>query len=416
MICLLEAVPHTRTQPSANIQADMVITNARIIDGTGSVIEQGVVVIQDGRIVSVSPGPATTPTTEVIDANGMTLMPGMIDTHRHLLTRAPVDNDEALDRWIEYEMPGLLQELLAKGLTTVMSVAGLFPEILEVRKRIEEGTFLGPRLLVVGPAITAPDDHPATTVARNNPYARAKGAIEVSDPEVARARVRELAAAGVDGIKAVYDRIIVRHAQLDEAVLSAISEETKQQGLPLLVHAETVDAMLRVVNLGADRLVHSQIVGSIAEGPGARILREGGIPISTTVSWTSPPLSEAVGRAYTGERRAQARHRQILANIRHLMDEGVTVAFGTDSPPPLGRAEFLVEVQELNTVLSPEEIITALTRNAAAFLELDDEIGTLEPGKIADIVMIDGDPLADISALANVMLVIKNGKVVVDHR
>ncbi len=95
-----------------------------------------------------------------------------------------------------------------------------------------------------------------------------------------------------------------------------------------------------------------------------------------------------------------------------MWDEGVTVAFGTDSPSGF----FMAEVRGLSAVLSNEEIITALTRNAAVFLYLEDELGTLEPGKVADIVIIDGDPLSDIEALANVRVVIKGGDVVVDER
>ena len=88
------------------------------------------------------------------------------------------------------------------------------------------------------------------------------------------------------------------------------------------------------------------------------------------------------------------------------------MAIGTDSPPGL---DFMAEVRALRAVLSPEEIITALTRNAAVFLYLEDELGTLESGKVADIMIIDGDPLSDIEDLTNVQVVIKGGEVVVDH-
>ena len=140
------------------------------------------------------------------------------------------------------------------------------------------------------------------------------------------------------------------------------------------------------------------------------MLREAGVPISTTVSYGTEAMAEVSGRPRTDEQ--IARHNQRLANIRHLWDEGVTVAFGTDSPAGL---DFLVEARALSTVLSPEEIITALTRNAAIFLGLSNA-GTLERGNLADIVIVDGDPLADISDLANVMVVIKHGEIVVDNR
>ena len=128
-------------------------------------------------------------------------------------------------------------------------------------------------------------------------------------------------------------------------------------------------------------------------------------------SFSSVEWYQSIGRERTADQAAQ--HAQILENIRHLWDEGVTVAFGTDSPPGL---DYMTEVRALSTVLSPEEIISALTSNAAAFLELSDDIGTLEAGKIADLLIVDGDPLSDISDLANVEIVIKGGDVVVDNR
>ena len=106
-----------------------------------------------------------------------------------------------------------------------------------------------------------------------------------------------------------------------------------------------------------------------------------------------------------------------LAGIRRLRDDGLSIAFGTDRPPGQPPAEAVAnEIGALSRVLSTAEIIDALTRQAAHFLYLEDEIGTLEPGKRADIVIIDGDPLEDIGTLANVAVVIQGGQVVVDNR
>jgi imidazolonepropionase-like amidohydrolase len=102
--------------------------------------------------------------------------------------------------------------------------------------------------------------------------------------------------------------------------------------------------------------------------------------------------------------------------VRQLWDAGVIVAFGTDTASLRPAAAIAHEIRTLSEVLSEEEIITALTRNAAQFLGLGDDIGTLEPDKFADIVIVDGDPLTDISVLANVAVVIQRGKVVVDNR
>ena len=143
---------------------DLVIFNARILDGTGGVIEHGSIVVSDGRIVSVSAGDPEVQGVLEIDAQGMTVMPGLIDTHRHLLTRSGATSDEELDDWIQDQLPSALQDFVAAGFTTVMSNGDFYPAILEVRHRLDGGQLKGPRLLVVGPIFTAPGGHPAGTI------------------------------------------------------------------------------------------------------------------------------------------------------------------------------------------------------------------------------------------------------------
>ena len=406
--CTLWTVGTSAQQPTA----DLVIINARVLTGTGAVLDRATLVVTDGRITSVAAGPSDVRATVEVDATGMTVMPGLIDTHRHLLVMAGVTSQDALDQWIQQQLPDVFAGLLAGGLTTILSPGDFIPEIIDIRERIEDGNLLGPRLLTAGWTFTAPDDHPAASdICGSDPFCRAKIAVETDSREVARARVRDLVARDVDAIKAIIDRTIVPDATLDEAVLEAVAEEADRANLPLIVHASTVEDMLLAVELGADRLVHTPRRGAIVGTSGARQLREADVAISTTLSFSLEAFAEARGRPWSDA--AAARYEQTLANIRHLWDEGVTVAFGTDSPPGL---EFMDEVRGLSPVLSNEEIITALTRNAAVFLYLEDELGTLEPGKIADIVVIDGDPLADIEDLTNVRVVIKGGEVVVDHR
>ena len=395
---------------SLSPKPDILITNARIIDGLGTTLDSASLVISGGRITSISPGQLNVEASVHLDATGMTVMPGLIDTHCHLLGSSKADSAEALDRWMEENLAALFSDYLGNGFTTIMSVGDYFPAILEVRQRLEDGKIPGPRLLATGRGFTAPDDWPLP-IYLHSPWSRAQGMVEVAEPGSARTNVRELASAGVDALKVVIDRKMVPDAVLSDDVLAAIIDEAQAVGVSVFVHAETVDDMLNAVNHGADRLVHTPGTGSIAATEAARLLREESIPISTTVSIFSAEWDEAMGQERTADRAAE--HAQILENIRHLWDEGVTVAFGTDSPPGL---DFMAEARALSNVLTPEEIIIALTSNAAAFLDLSDEIGTLEAGKIADVLIVDGDPLSDISDLANVEIVIKNGDVVVDNR
>ncbi len=378
---------------------DLVISNARILDGTGGVIEQGSIVVSDGRIVSVSAGDPEARGVLEIDAQGMTVMPGMIETHVHLLmVDRTLENQEALDEWIEQELPGDLNGYLESGFTTVLSTGDPPNSILAVKRRIEIGELRGPRLLVSGPVFTGPDGHPATTVCGGFPsFCRASLAVEVDDAQIARARVRELAEAGVDAIKAVYEAGPGTAPKLADDVLAAIAEEAQLHGLPLIVHARPQDA-LRVVELGAKRLVHPPLVGAPERSRTVERLRGASIPFSTTFfPW-------------------MAQIPEMLATMRALWDGGVTIAFGTDRFLNNPADDISREIEALNRVLSPAEIITALTHNAATYLDLSDEIGSLEPGKLADIVIIDGDPITNISDLANVEVVIQGGRIVVDNR
>ena len=106
----------------------------------------------------------------------------------------------------------------------------------------------------------------------------------------------------------------------------------------------------------------------------------------------------------------------MLDNIRYQLDQGGVVAFGTDNPPPLGPTDFMTEVEALGTVLSPAEVIEALTIGAARYLDLDDQLGSIEVGKVADLVVLDRNPLADLDALRDVRAVVAAGEVKIDRR
>ena len=137
------AVPCLLTSAQNLSAQDLVITNARIITGTGAVIDRGSVVVRDGRIVSVAAGSASVPGATTIDARGMTAMPGFIDAHRHIMS----GND---DRWFKEESVERMREFLEAGYTTLMSGGGPFPGILELKRRVESGALKGPRIITSG--------------------------------------------------------------------------------------------------------------------------------------------------------------------------------------------------------------------------------------------------------------------------
>ena len=416
------------TNPGA--AQDLLITNARIVVGNGETIAEGSVSVADGTIVSVwdstdaTPGAAVSgdeATDGVIDARGMTVLPGFIDTHVHTMAVAEGLTDEAaLAAYIEDELPHMLGQMLAAGVTTVLDTGAHFPDVLEVREALSAGRLAGPRLLAAGPAFSAPAGHPAASICRDNPFCLEHLTVVVDDPDFARISVAALAEAGVDVIKAVHQAGAHLPVIRDE-VIGAMAEEAEARNVPFYVHGTFFSGMVRAVELGVDGFVHVPWRDQ-ADGPTSEaVFASAGIPIATTVSLHDSFVdAEGIKRTVMGGTFPPAQdsdRAQAVANAGVLSDAGVSLAFGTDQQRarPYPQA-VLGEARALAEVMTPEQVIAVLTRNAAEFLNLGEELGTLEAGKYADMVILDGDPLADISQLANVAVVVQAGRIVVDAR
>jgi imidazolonepropionase-like amidohydrolase len=386
---LLLPVAHAAAQ-------DLVITNARVIVGNGTVIEQGAIVVRNGRIASVAPTPANAPAgARTIDAKGMSVMPGFIDGHRHII-------GGNADQWFTNQAAARMQEFLEAGYTTLMSGGGPVPGIVQLKERIEKGQLKGPRIITSGRV-----DPPG-----------------FKTTEEARAEVQRLAKAGVEIIKARIDND-PSDAQL--AILSAVVDEGKKFKLDTMVHAVSPKAMLASVKAGAQKLVHTPHFGWLTEAD-AKVVRDAGVevlscagfgvPVFGVHNQTNQPTFRD-GKPWPGAiLDGQGRGREAgekAVNARTLWDAGVVYGFGTDTGyhPLQGLAH---ELRTLNLMFSPQDIIRLMGPNTAAFLEKGHEIGTLEPGKLADMVILDGNPLEGYWNLLRATVVIKGGDVVVDKR
>ena len=372
---------------------DLVITNARIIDGNGGTIEQGSVVVRNGRIASVSAGDTRAPGLMEIDAQGMTLMPGFIDAHRHIM------RGDA-DQWLNEQAEDRMQDFLDAGFTTVLSAGDSLEGIIELRRRLSEGELVGPRLLTSGRASTTGSE------------------------EEARAAVRIASEAGADVVKSRIELVLEGERAKDNLI--AITDEARKVGIPVMVHAATPADLIASVEARVDRLVHVPHGGWLDDTDGARMVAEAGIPMTSTIGFGVPVFGvyadDNVPRFRNGGPWPESIPRggmirpagEKAVNARYLW-EGVTIGFGTDTGfhPKDSLAH---ELRPLNLVFSAQDIIAMLGKNAAIFLELEDEIGTLEAGKQADMVILDGDPLEDIYDVLHVGMVIQGGRVVVDNR
>ena len=398
----------------------LTLTNARILDGTGKVIERGSLVVRDGKIASVGPGAPKSPAGRTIDVGGKTVMPGYVDAHRHVVKGNPTE-------WLEKSAKGELQEFLEAGFTTVLGAIDP-PQLIEARKRIEAGQLQGPRLYVAAmiplagalpPAPRKPDAigfDPARTDPARAPLT---GPAAPAIPHEQIIKLIDAAkAGGYDYLKTIMN---ATPGGPEIATLKFIVEEGKKRGMPTITHAVSIRDTLAAVEGGPALLVHTPHIGDLGADPVAlKKIVDARIPMTSTLSVFIPhfgPGNKPLFRdrlAFPLDTLSSAGQGPV--NARQLWDAGqVTYGFGTDTQ--WAPKETLVdELRGLALVFSPQDIVRILTQDAAKATMHGQEFGTLEAGKLADIVVIKGDPLQNPYDLVNVVTTIKGGKVVFEKR
>src|SRR5579863_3704157 len=375
---------------------NLAIANVRIIVGNGDVIENGSIVARSGKIVSVAAGAPNAPGAQIIDAHGMTAVPGFIDAHHHLMGRNP-------DQYLKTEAVQDMQSFLDAGYTTVLAGLGPVPGILQLKQKIDSGELKGPRII-------------------------ASGGVSLSNltPDQARAEVRKLAAMGIHFIGEEGLSNDPKPSEIE--VLKAIVDESKKiGGVYVMVHAVSVPAMLASVDAGAPLLVHTPHFGWVSDADAKRVA-DAGVKQLSTIGFGVPVFGvfadDNVPRFRDGKPwpagiiagEGQGREAGYKAvNARTAWDAGVVYGYGTDTDY-LPKAGLSHELRSLNLMFSPQDLIKLMGPNTAAFIQMSDQLGTLEVGKLADIVIVDGNPLNGYWNLLNTRLVIKGGVVVSDQR
>ena len=389
-------------------EVTLLIENARVIVGDGAVRDVAAVVIAGERIASVSAQNPRLQGIRKIDARTMTLMPGFIDTHVHFFGLT-ARGEAGFRTQMKTLAPKYMKDFLRHGVTTVQSLADPLDLVLEMRTMVRDGKILGPRVLVVGPCFTATGGHPAVTLGRDDPWMRSEIAIEVDDEDTARREVRRLAEKGVDAIKAAVEAgqgtaMPNVMPKLPTSVLRAIIEEAHKHKLRVTVHTHREQDVLDAVETGADGVEHGVWDSALSDDRLADLLPKQNVNYTPTLwAWSLDRESQSFEIA--------------KQNLKTLSDKGVRISLGTDTlcsrPCPglntIQEMEFMAEAG-----LTPEKIIRAGTRDAAEHLGLLNDLGTVEQGKIADLILIAGDPLKDISSLHKVQMVIKEGRIVYD--
>jgi len=397
----------------------MVLTNARVIDGTGAApVERGSVRIEDGRIVEIAPD-RILDGDGAIDLAGRTVMPGLIDAHAHLssdISRSPgfgpppaLKGELPRPRELGYfVLAKTAWVLLAAGITSIRDVGSYDDEAIALREAVRLGIVPGPRILSCGRIIsaTAPGGAIFTTM-----YREADGADDM------RRAVREQLRRGADFVKlmATGARSVLAEdpepAQMTFAELEAIVDEAHRLGVRVAAHVEGLAGARIAVEAGVDTVEHGL---SLHREPGLLdAMAASGIVLVPTLS-TFHDLAERFTDAFAPALVEQAKRQleEAYATLVAARAAGVTLAMGHDSGPPGENAIELVRM--VDGGLTPLEGIAAATRGSAVALGLAD-VGTLLPGAVADVLVVDGDPLADIRVLLapeRISMVIQGGKTV----
>jgi len=396
------------TLPATVAAQDLAITNARIIVGDGTVIDSGSIIVRGGKIVSVAKGSANTQGLQTIDAKGMSAMPGFIDSHKHV-NSGPNEK-------------GQMQSLLEAGYTTVLAGGGQADNNITLRDHIDSGMINGPRIIPSGQV-----------------------PIRNTTPEAAREAVRALAAKGVKHTGEIALTPEPGPPAEEIAVLKAIVDEAAKAGVQVNVHSVSTPATVAAVDAGVRRLVHlpnkdftdydaaAKIAstGSIVAGMlgfGAPIIdRESPAPAPVQFPRDNTPRfrdgkpwpESIVGANRDAQGRAMGTEGAFtIINARRIWDADPnhrTISYSTDQ----NYADLVVlehELKSLSIVFSMQDIHRIMGPNSARYVGMEKEIGTLEAGKLADIILLDGNPMLNIYEMLKTKVVVKEGKVVVDKR
>ncbi|CAM5331660.1 Amidohydrolase OS=Streptomyces alboniger OX=132473 GN=CP975_07865 PE=4 SV=1 [Streptomyces alboniger] len=405
--------------------SELIIKDASLLDlESGELIPGSSVRVSGERIVDVAPGSRITGDAPVLDAGGRTLMPGLIDAHVHAAVTTldmPAMARRPSSR-IGIEAAGLLEDMVRRGFTTVRDAGGLDRGVAEA---LDAGLVTGPRVFRSGRVISQTGGHGDFDPAPNEPHLCAchihsNWFAHVADgPDAVRRAVREelkngahqikiMASGGVSSPTDPIDMVQYTAEEIRAAVTEAASRHTY-----VLAHAFTPEAIIQAVTAGVRSIEH----GNLLDAAAARVMAEHGAFLVPTLV-TLEQLAE-VGRRWRYPQESIDKVQHVLREgetaIQVALEAGVRVGFGTDllgEAHPAQSRELLLRAR----VQSPLDVLRSATAVNAELLGRSGELGALAPGALADLMLLSGDPLRDLSLLgdsgAGIEFIMRGGKVV----
>jgi imidazolonepropionase-like amidohydrolase len=410
----------------ANLEApvsELAIVGGRVWDGTGTDPRPATVVVRNGHIAAVhAPETALPAGATRIDAAGGLVMPGLIDSHVHLSSSGAANYElQRLKDLLPLQAlrgAANARTMLMAGFTTVRDLSSAAFTNVAIRQAFDERLMVGPRVLAAGMSLTVPGGHgdsyyrPEISVGREG---------IVNGPDEARRTVREWVKMRVDLIKLLVtggvmtDGSDVGALQWTQDELDAAIGQAHQLGVKVAGHCHGAAGVKAGVKAGLDTIEHGTMLDEEAV---ALMLEHGTFLVPTIIAGqhivdhgTAGGIAPHVVRK--GEQIGEWHRR----SVRMAHEAGVKIAFGTDCGTPFNRpGENAIELRYMvECGLSPSDALQSATRIAADASGLSDKIGTLEAGKIADLIVVNGDPLSNIAVMAEqsaIAYVVKGGAVV----
>jgi imidazolonepropionase-like amidohydrolase len=391
----------------------------RLIDGRGGApVRDAVILIQGDRITAVGPGLAIPAGAEIVDLSKKTVLPGLIDCHTHitsqsgnyyedLFRRSPIDAAVVAHVYA--------RRTLEAGFTTVRDVGS--SEFIDValRNAIDRGDVVGPRMQVATMAVGSTGGH--NDLSGFSPYLHFDHFSGVADgPAEIRKLIRFEVKNGADLIKVMAtagvlsEEASVGAPQYSQEEMDAVVSEAAMWGKRVAAHAHGAEGIKRAARAGVTSIEH----GGMIDEEGVRLLKQKGIYLVPDIYTDEYILAEADHLGLPPkmiEKEKELRVHQ-LANWKRAIAAGVKLAFGTDAGvyPHGQNARQFHSLLELG--LTPAQVIQMATTSAADLLGWSDRVGSLTPGRYADLIAVDGDPLTDVTELERVRFVMKGGAVI----
>ncbi|HEY6339480.1 MAG TPA: amidohydrolase family protein [Candidatus Sulfotelmatobacter sp.] len=422
-VVLFSALAVAQAKPEPSPPASILVKAGRVLDvRKGSYIENAAVWIEGERIKEVgraSDVQSRVPKdTKIIDLGRAAVLPGLIDCHTHIMSRMPeTDNSYIVDLATKSEAVRALEGAydaritLQAGYTTIRDVENEGSGYADValRDAINQGLAEGPRMQVATRAIAA--------VGQYNPFGVSPdltnfptGAQMVSGVEEARRAAREQIGHGADLIKVYADW---RNPTLTVEEIRVIVEEAHRQKRKVAAHATTPEGIKNAVIAGVDSIEH----GHMANREDLEMMKAQGTFLVPTVGVVDAMIERHKNDANSAEDRKWVEPflQGIQQSVQTAKSLGVKIAAGFDAGNPELQGKNATELAAMTKRgLTPLEAIQAATVNAAELMSWQDNVGALEPGHYADLIAVEGDPLADITILQHVKFVMKGGAVVKD--